>query len=83
MDELNEEVGYERFLKERKKWLSTNLQQTEPIKLDPEEIENVKRALIDEETPEFPHKVPLDQLVDTLEELWDEKDDQCSVCTIL
>lgn len=80
---MDEEFGYERFLKDRKKWLTSNLQETETTTLDKEEIERVKLALIEEETPEFAHKIPLNQLVDILNEIWEEKDDQCSVCIIL
>ena len=76
-------VGYEFWKSQRKQWLTKELEGNDPEQLDAQDIRHLKDSLLDEDYPVFESKVPLNQMVETLEEIWDEKEGQCSICSLM
>jgi hypothetical protein len=76
-------IGIERWKAVRRQWLVKETENSEPVPLDAEELKQLRDILTDEELPIFPQSVPLDQMVETLEEIWDDKEGQCSICSLM
>lgn len=76
-------IGIDYFKAQRKEWLTKKLENNEPERIDAEDLKHLKEILTDEDCPQFGQKVPLNQMVEVLEEIWDDNEGQCFVCSLM